>query len=179
MCTSFVLCADKTYIGMNFDIFDRPILLSLKGSDQLIVLQYDGAGFQHAFGINQSGTFMNMLMVEPNEAGKYRRGKDCIHVSRLFDEILGGKFDPASVDRLLIEKAIVNGPAMVSVYNMLAMVGRQVWVVEPGRGVIPFGVTGNDFMALTNFPLSDFIGRDYSQVTGGGADRYKTYCLAA
>ena len=166
MCTSFVLYAEKTYIGMNFDISDRPILLSLKGSDQLIVLQYDGAGFHHAFGINQSGTFMNMLMVEPQEAGKYRRGKDCIHVNRLFDEILGWKFDPASVDRLLMEKAIVNVPG-ISVHNMLAMASRQVWVIEPGRGVIPFGETGSDFMALTNFPLSDFIGRDYSQVTGG------------
>jgi len=28
----------------------------------------------------------------------------------------------------------------------------------------------------TSFPLSDFVGRPYSQVTGGGADRYITCC---
>jgi hypothetical protein len=72
MCTSFVLYSDKTYIGMNFDISDRPIKLSMRGTDQFLVFQKDGPSFFPAFGINRSGTFMNLLMVDPNEAGKYR-----------------------------------------------------------------------------------------------------------
>lgn len=60
MCTSFVLHADQTYIGMNFDIADRPISLSLKGLSLFLVQQKEGAQFLPAFGINRTGAFMNM-----------------------------------------------------------------------------------------------------------------------
>jgi hypothetical protein len=60
-----VVYSDKTYIGMNFDISDRPIALSLKNNDPFLVSQRDGTTFYPAFGLNRSGAFMNLLMVEP------------------------------------------------------------------------------------------------------------------
>jgi hypothetical protein len=173
MCTSFVLYSDKTYIGMNFDISDRPIKLSMRGTGQLLVSQKDGPSFLPAFGINRSGTFMNLLMVDPNEAGKYRRGKDCVHIIRVFDDVLAGQTSPVALGAYLRDKTVVNVPN-TSVHSMVAGRDRCAYVIEPGRTNVSFDSVGGDFLVLTNFPLSDFVDRDYRDVTGGGADRYKT-----
>jgi hypothetical protein len=158
---------------MNFDISDRPIKLSLSGFDQLLIFQKDGSSFYPAFGINRSGSFMNLLMVDPNEAGKYRRGKGCVHIIRIFDDILGGRVSPDGLDSYLMDKTVVNVPE-ISVHSMIAGRDRRAYVVEPGRANIPFTSESSDFLILTNFPLSDFIDRDYRDVTGNGAERYKT-----
>jgi hypothetical protein len=173
MCTSFVLYSDRTYIGMNFDISDRPIKLSMRGADQLLVFQRDGPSFFPAFGINSSGTFVNLLMADPNEAGKYRRGKNCVHIMRVFDDVLGGQASPVDLSAYLRDKTVVNVPN-ISVHSMVAGSDRCAYVIEPGRTNISFDSTSSDFLVLTNFPLSDFVGRDYRDVTGSGADRYKT-----
>lgn len=175
MCTSFVLYADKTYIGMNFDISDRPIKLCMRGADQLVVYQHDGSRFYPSFGINRSGTFTNMLMVDPIEAGVYRRGKNCIHINRVFDDILAGDVAPDALSDFLRDKAVVNVPGF-SVHSMVAARNRCAYVIEPGRGTLPFDSGRSDFLALSNFPLSDFADQDYRVVTGPGADRYRTCC---
>jgi hypothetical protein len=172
MCTSFVLYSDKTYIGMNFDISDRPIKIGIKGADQLLVFQKDGSSFFPAFGINKKGTFMNLLMVAPNEAGRYRRGKNCVHIMRVFDDVLGGRTGPGELSVYLRDRTVVNVPN-ISVHSMVAGRDRCACVIEPGRANIPFDGVDRDFLVLTNFPLSDWIGRDDHDVTGSGADRYK------
>jgi hypothetical protein len=172
MCTSFWLYSGKTYIGMNFDISDRPILLTLKDGSQFIVVQKDGPSFYQSFGINKSGAFINMLMVDPTEAGMYRRGKNCVHVSRLLAEVLGG-LSAEGLETLLREKTIVNPPA-ISVHSLVTAEDHTAWVVEPGRKNLRYQPPAQNFAALTNFPLSGCVGLEYSQVEGGGADRYKT-----
>jgi hypothetical protein len=157
---------------MNFDISDRQIKLSMRGSDQLVVFQKDGHKFFPAFGINSNGTFMNLHIVDPNEAGKYRRGKNCVHIIRIFDDILNGQISPDALSDFLQGKTIVNVPN-ISVHSMVAGRDRCAYVVEPGRNSIPFDRASRDFLVLTNFPLSDYVDQDYHEVTGDGADRYK------
>jgi hypothetical protein len=171
MCTSFVFYAEKTYIGMNFDISDRAIKLGLRGDDQLIVFQQENSRFLPAIGINDNGTFVNLLMVDPIDAGVYRRGKNCVHIIRLFDGILGKQLDLADLGEYLQDKTVVNVP-QISVHSMIAGRGRRACVVEPGRSNILLEDVGEDFMVLTNFPLSDFVRRDYREVDGVGSDRY-------
>lgn len=174
MCTSFVLYeGDKTFTGMNFDLSDRPIKLARKGSDQLIVYQQEEGRFLPAFGFTASGNFMNLLMVEANEAGQYRRGKGCVHIIRLFDEVLGGKVTLENLGGYLADKTVVNVPG-ISVHSLVAGVDRRAMVVEPGRGNIPLDAASQDFCLLTNFPLVDFIDREVSEVCGAGAERYQT-----
>ncbi len=175
MCTSFALYADQTYIGMNFDISDRPIKLSLKGSTQFLVQQKDGDRFYPAFGINKRGAFMNLLMVAPTEAGTYQRRKGCIHIMRLFEEVLDGAVAPEALDARLRDTTIVNVP-QVSVHSLVSGPRRAAQVVAPGRRTVRLGDTAPDFLALTNFPLSDVIGQDDAHVAGDGADRYQTCC---
>ncbi len=171
MCTSFVLYSDKTYIGMNFDISDRPIKICFKENNQFLILQKDRGSFFPAFGINKNGIFMNLLMVEPNEKGKYRRGKNCVHISKIFDDVLAEQISLDKLDTLLQEKTIVNVPN-ISVHSMVVAKDRRAYIIEPGRTNINFKTFDKDFMVLTNFPLSDFIDQDNVNETGVGADRY-------
>lgn len=158
---------------MNFDISGRPIALSLKGTDQVLVLQKDGPNSHPAFGLNGSGAFMNLLMVAPSEAGKYRRGKNCVHILKIFDGILSGQISADSLETLSHESTIVNVPS-ISVHSLVVGDDRSACVIEPGRPITHMASSGRDFLTLTNFPLAGFANQDYRNVTGAGADRYKT-----
>jgi hypothetical protein len=171
MCTSFAVHSEKTVIGMNFDISRRPIKIVLIGEDQLLVLQNDDGQFYPAFGMNSSGTFMNLLMVDPIEEGNYRRGKNCIHILKLFDEVLSGRIEMSELNKYLSNHAIVNVPNH-SVHSMIAGKNRETYIVEPGRKNLDIKSSSRDFMVLTNFPLSDSIDYEYKNVTGAGNDRY-------
>ncbi|OAB42334.1 hypothetical protein [Paenibacillus antarcticus] len=171
MCTSFAVHLDKTFIGMNFDISRRPIKIILLGEDQLLVLQNDGGQFYPAFGLNSSGTFMNLLMVDPIEEVNYRRGKNCVHIMMLFDELLSGRIKLSGLKDYLDNNAIVNVPNH-SVHSMIAGKNRETYIVEPGRNNLNINSSNRDFMVLTNFPLSDNIDNDYRNVKGPGNDRY-------
>lgn len=172
MCTSFVLHRNNTFIGMNFDISERPIKLSLVNGEQFIVYQKEGVKFFPAFGINRRGIFMNLLMVAQSDAGQYRRSKDVVHIIKLFEGLLGGQISPQNLDELLAEKTVVNVPK-ISVHSIVVGESHQAWVIEPGRGEIRLDQTGKDHLALTNFPLMDFFGKD-CEVSGYGAMRYQT-----
>lgn len=173
MCTSFVLYGTKTYIGMNFDISDRPIVLQLKGDDQFVALQKDGDASYPAFGLNRSGTFVNLLMVAPSEAGDYRRGKDVVHLLHLFDDLLGGLLPPSSLEALLRQKTVVNVPNL-SLHSLVVGKEGYACVVEPGRATTYLRGRNRNFLALSNFPLADFANQSYTATTGAGADRYQT-----
>lgn len=171
MCTSFAVHLDKTFIGMNFDISPRPIKIIMSGEDQLLVLQNDGGQFNPAIGMNSSGTFMNLLMVDPIKEGEYRRGKNCVHIMKLFDEILSGRIELSQLNEFLDNNAIVNVPNH-SVHSMIAGRNRETCIVEPGRKNMDINSSDRDFMVLTNFPLSDYNNNEYINVEGPGSDRY-------
>lgn len=171
MCTSFVVSRKGTFIGMNFDISARPIKLVYQKDGQLLVLQEEEGSFLPALGINQNGTFMNLHMVEANEAGMYRRGKNCVHIMRLFADVLGGKLAPADVPAFVEKHTIVNVPQH-SVHSLIASSDGQACVVEPGEKVIELSPEERDFLVLTNFSLSASPGEGCSP----GADRYQTAC---
>ncbi|GAA0722592.1 hypothetical protein GCM10008905_14270 [Clostridium malenominatum] len=171
MCTSFVVHSKKTFIGMNFDN-KNPIKIMIKDDNQFLVLVNENGQFTPSFGCNRNGTFMNTLMVDSNEDGKYRRGKNVIHIMRLLEDILGEKIKPDSLRDLFKNNLIVNVPNY-SVHSMIAGKNKDAYIVEPGRNNIDISSFNRDFMVLSCFPLSDYIGEDYTKVKGTGAERYK------
>ncbi|MBD2868262.1 hypothetical protein [Paenibacillus arenilitoris] len=171
MCTSFAVHRDRTFIGMNFDISDRPIKLALRGEDQLLVLQGENGNDYPAFGMNGRGTFMNLQMVDPKKEGLYRRGKNCVHMMRLFEDVLSGRLEPTALQSYLDGKTITNVPGY-SVHSLIAGKGRHSVVVEPGRGSVEPDEAGRDFVVLTNFSLSNRKDRTFTDVQGAGSDRY-------
>ncbi|MED4753070.1 hypothetical protein [Brevibacillus choshinensis] len=172
MCTSFVVHGERTLIGMNFDISERPIKLVYQKDSQLIVLQEEHGQFLPAFGINKSGTFMNLHMVEENEAGKYRRGKNCVHIMKLFEDVLGEKLALADVSAFVSDHFLVNVPGH-SVQSLIAGRNQQAWVVEPGKGALDVANVDPNFLVMTNFSL--FERNENECITGevAGADRYQ------
>lgn len=172
MCTSFVVYSNQTTVGMNFDISPRPIKLVLKDHRQLLVLQKENGQFLPAFGLNSKGTFMNLLEVDPVEAGKYRRGKNCVHIMRLFEGVLGERLKLADLKEYINHNSIVNVPNY-SVHSLIAGEDQQAFIVEPGRGNIEMSSLDREFMVLTNFSVLDHKRRDAEEVQGLGSERYK------
>jgi len=166
-----VVHKEKTYIGMNFDISNRPIKIVLIGEDQLLVLQNDNGQFYPSFGLNNKGTFMNLLLIDPIEEGSYRRGKNYVHIMKLFEEVLSGRLELTQLSGYLEENKIVNVPNH-SVHSMIAGPNQETYIVEPGRMNLDLTESNREFMVLTNFRLSDYLDSKYSEVTGPRNDRY-------
>lgn len=171
MCTSFVSYGENAIIGMNFDISQRPIKVVLQGDSQFIILQSENGQFFPAFGVNSNGTFMNLQMVEPNDEGTYRRGKNCVHIMRLFEDVLGERIELSSLDTFLEEKTIVNVPNY-SVHSLIAGKSRRAFIVQPGRNNIPLDSVDQEFLVLTNFSLRAGNEQASCDVQGHGQERY-------
>lgn len=173
MCTSYVVRGERTWIGMNFDISERPIKLACQKDSRLIVWQEEGGQFFPALGINKSGTFMNLHMVEANEAGRYRRGKDCVHIMKLFDQVLGEKLALEDVPGFADNHSIVNVPGH-SVHSLIAGEGRRACIVEPGKKTLDFALEDGQFVVQTNFSLCAVRENGGIAADSTGADRYRT-----
>lgn len=176
MCTSFVKYADKTYIGMNFDISDRPIQFKLAYKQALLISQDDGTGFKASFGINHAGAFMNLQLVDPTPSAVYKRSSSNIHIFKIFEAVLDNKVTPATLMDMIGDKRLVNVPNL-SLHSLITGPGRDACIIEPGRSRQPITRGKNDYLLLTNFPLADENGDLTGVVQGDGADRY-TACAA-
>ena len=168
MCTSFVVHSDKTIIGMNFDISQRPIKLALI-DEQFIIFQKNEGRFLPALGCTKSGIFMNLLSVVPNEAGVYRRGKNCVHMIKFFSDVLAEKLELTELQKYVDENIIVNVPNY-SVHSMITGNNQKTFIVEPGRLCTE---RTKKFTVLTNFTFSTLLNADYKNVKGTGSERYK------
>lgn len=167
MCTSFVWRnSGEVIVAMNFDNNGSPFSLSMKEPSQFVVT----VGGAPSFGVNRKGLFINHLMVDSNGKGLYKRGKDVVHTIKLVTDILSGKIKQKDIGEFLSEKEIVNVPGN-SCHCMVSDKSGNVWVVEPGRGIISSSANESKYYLMTNFPLHEYLAS--SKIEGSGADRYK------
>jgi hypothetical protein len=166
MCTSFTWRKDNVLVAMNFDNNNTPFSLSIKDPKQFVIF----VGGKPCFGVNNSGLFINHLMVDSNGNGLYKRGKNVIHTIKLITDVLSGKLAQESINVFLLEKEIVNVPDN-SCHSMIADMSGNVWVVEPGRGIIHSPADESSFYLMTNFSLIDW--KTSGKLEGSGAERYK------
>lgn len=166
MCTSFSFRGDDILTAMNFDNNGMKFKLSISNPNQFIVL-VNGAP---SFGVNKEGIFFNHLMVDGNEKGEYRRGKNIIHTIQLIKNIINCKIQADNIGDYLDSKEIVNVPDY-SAHCMITDRNGNSWVVEPGRGKIHSPADKERFFILTNFSLCDY--NDEKLSTNGGCDRYE------
>lgn len=171
MCTSFAVHKSSMLVAMNFDNNGMPYNISIKNPEQFVVLVDGGRGKYPSFGVNSNGTFINNLSVDSNGKGLYKRAsKKVTHTSKFSDDIFSGRITPTDIDEYLANVEVVNTPDS-SVHNMIVDRDGNVWIVEPGRGVIHSNVGETPFV-MTNFSLLDMESR--GEVYGDGADRYET-----
>ncbi len=167
MCTSFTWRKNNVLTAMNFDNNNVPFSLSLKDPKQFIV----HAGGAPCFGVNSNGLFINHLMVDSNGYGLYKRGKNVIHSIKLITDILSGKLAQADIAGFLSEKEIVNVPNN-SCHSMISDRDGNVWIVEPGRGVIYSAADESPYCLMTNFSLVDY--QSNGNMKGDGVERYQS-----
>lgn len=172
MCTSFTERRNNVLVAMNFDNNGMPFNLNIKDQKKFVVLVDGGRGRYPSFGVNNDGTFINNLMVDSNGKGLYKRAsKKVTHTSKLVGDVLDGIIPPDEISRYLENIEVVNGPDF-SVHNMIVDRCGNVWVVEPGRGVIYSPVDETPYFVMSNFSLCDF--KESGKLKGDGTDRYKT-----
>ena len=165
MCTSFAWRKDNVLVAMNFDNNGAPFSLSLKDPKQFVVL----CGGAPSFGVNSNGSFVNHLMVNSNGNGLYKRGKNVVHTIKLITDILSGKLSQENINTFLSEKEVVNVPDN-SCHSMITDKIGNVWVAEPGRGILYSPADESPFYLMTNFSLIDY--KASGKIEGSGADRY-------
>lgn len=170
MCTSFVERKNDIIIAMNFDNNGMPFHVK-KDAKQFIVLVDTGKGKYPSFGVNCNGTFINNLLVNSNGKGTYKRAsKKVTHTSKLTDDILNGIISSDEIGQYLSNIEVVNSPDS-SVHNMIVDRCGNVWIVEPGRGVIYSQTDETPYFLMTNFSLCDF--NENKCLSSDGRDRYE------
>lgn len=170
MCTSFIHRKSDVFIAMNFDNNGMPFNVKMDDPTQFVALVDGGRGKWPSFGVNAYGVFCNNLNVNSNGRGLYKRaGKKVTHTSKLTTDILSGVISPGEIGGYLDTVEVVNSPDH-SVHNMITNTEGDVWVVEPGRGVIYSPANESPYFVVTNFSLCDYHGQGTPE--GDGADRY-------
>ncbi len=72
MCTSFIYRKSAVLIGMNFDNDGKDFKVSVKPAGKFLVSVSAQNTFFPSIGVNREGVFVNDMMVDPCEAGKYK-----------------------------------------------------------------------------------------------------------
>lgn len=164
MCTSFIKKTDHhCYIGMNFDNDGMSYFIDTKKKDWFFVSVLINQIKRPSFGVHKSGIFFNNLMVEPNELGKYRRGKGVVHTSRLLSEIINGKILVDELEEYLSQTEIVNVPDY-STHQMICDTKGDVWIIEPGIGKLHQPLENGEFQLMTNTSLLNHINKEEAPI---------------
>jgi hypothetical protein len=172
MCTSFIHRKDDILIAMNFDNNGMQYEINTKDPNQFTVLVNGGKGKVPSFGINSDSVFINHLMVNSNGKGLYKRpSKRITNTARLVKDVLNGLISPDDLSSYLQTIEIVNVPDF-SIHNMICNKNGDVWVIEPGRGIIYSPMKETPYFIMTNFSLCDY--KATKLLTGSGIERYKT-----
>jgi hypothetical protein len=166
MCTSFTYRGADIITAMNFDNNGMEYKLSTANPNQFTVL-VNGAP---SFGVNKDGVFVNHLMVDGNENGLYRRGKNIIHSIQLIKDILDCKINADDIRAYLDKKEIVNVPNY-SAHCMITDAVGNTWVIEPGRGISYSSANNEPYTIMTNFSICDY--KKGIIPTDCGYDRYE------
>ena len=155
MCTSFICRNGDVIVGMNFDNNGMKTSIRTDMPGQFAVYVDGGRGKYPSFGVRSGGTFINNLIVDSNGKGLYRRPSSKVtHTSKLVADVLSGAIPPEEFGAYLDRTEVVNTPDW-SCHNMLCDPQGNVWVAEPGRGVISSPADASPFFVMTNFSLWD------------------------
>ena len=171
MCISFIQRKDDIIIAMNFDNNVMNYSINTKDPKQFVVLVDGGRGKYPSFGVNSEGMFINHLMVDSNGKGLYKRpSKKVTSTIKLVKEVLDGTIISEDLCTYLEKMEIVNVPDF-SIHNMICDKDGNVWVTEPGRGILHSSAKDTPYFIMSNFSLCDY--KETELLTGSGVDRYE------
>ena len=171
MCTSFVDRRDDLIIAMNFDNNGMNFNLNEKNPEIFSIDVKTNRGNMISFGVNKEGTFINDLACDSNGKGAYKRvSRNRTLTTYLVKNLLERKIPHEELENYLEEVEIVNAPNL-STHNLIITPTGNVYVIEPGRGIMRSKKDEEPYVIMTNFSLIDFKkGHDYID---SGFNRYQ------
>ena len=172
-CSSFAIYSDRIWYGMNFDYGPTDIGLSLGHSGETTVFYATFTGGGHIAEMNSRGLFADLQILDYNTPQAFARAPDSIEIHTLYDEPILSRGTVAEVLDYIGSRVLTNSWGLSS-HALFADREGSAAVIEPFANYT--GITQNTgpFLVMTNFPVHDFAGRSYEQVSGTGAARYRT-----
>jgi hypothetical protein len=179
-CTSFAVYVDsnRVFYGMNFDYPEVEMKLSITeaGDVKFFHLQfYSGGNFASTVGMNQNGFFSSCQMLYPEVNEWHYPGLNEITIGTLYYYSLMYCDITQSVnDYLLAPPAELIHNYGLTLHDIFADKYGNAIVVEVGDPSHLITEIKDNFLVMANFPNNEFEGMPYTEVTGVGADRYKS-----
>lgn len=175
-CTSFIVYDCGTYYGMNFDFPDTDLKFSIQTINQTKVFTMafqDGDEFVTTVRMNENGLFFAEQMEYP-EMRKIKALKgDQYYIGDVGLNIAGMK-NTSDVLDFIKNKTLVN--RNVTVHQLVADKNGNSAVLEAGETTNNIIKTKDKYQVMTNFSQMNVINKKTDEISGVGADRYKTAC---
>lgn len=173
-CTSFAEYSDTILYGMNFDYSEVELMFSIDKNENgkvIEVLFNKGENVLGSSAMNEQGLFMAFQMQFPLQMSKSELSNNEMNTWDLYWMIWNYQ-KCEQVKDYLKDKRLVN--MNLTVHQLFADRYGDSFIVEVGDDdnvIIPIE---GQFIVMTNFTNSWFIGKPYTEVIGAGDDRYKT-----
>jgi hypothetical protein len=177
-CTSFAVYGDKIFYGMNFDYPQVELQFSIIHYEGMKVFQshfIENGNLATVCGMNDCGVFSSIQMLYP-QVTSWPEGKE--NEINLYEAYILALLQVDSlqeaityIDTTGTRVIHINGS---SLHDFFADKYKNACVLEVGAENNLFTHMENDFIVMTNFPNNQFIGKPLEQISGVGADRYKT-----
>jgi len=179
-CTSFTVYADsnRVFYGMNFDYPEVEMKLSITESGDVKFFHfqfYSGGGFASTVGMNINGFFSSCQMLYPEVNEWHYPDVNEIDAGTLYYySLIYCENAQSVVDDLLALPAELLHNYGLTLHDIFADKYGNAMVAEVGESGHLITEIQDNFLVMTNFPNNEFEGQPYTDVTGVGADRYKS-----
>lgn len=172
-CTSFAVFSTNNLYGMNFDYPETEIRIIIHQTElgKAIALEFkEGNEYIPFVGMNSKGLLVASQMLYPNKQPKEKLEKNEIYIGEL-GSLIGVHEKVGQIENYILDKKLVNMP--ITIHKLFADKYGDSMIVEVGDYENNIVKTNENFIVMTNFSNSNFIDKDYHEVYGVGADRFK------
>ena len=177
-CTSYVVYSSNIYYGMNFDYPDVVLLFTITQTQNFKIFQaffIQNGDTSVICGMNSGGLFSSIQMLYPQlTSWPAPQPTD----KNLYDAYLLALYNSSDLQTALsfinllgIKVKHIPG---YTLHDFFADKNKNAYVLEVGENENLITPIQNNFMVMTNFSNYDFAGKPLDQISGAGADRYKT-----
>lgn len=180
MCTSFANYYVAPLYGMNFAIFETPLRLRvIQGKDEINVFYLDvwiEDKFLETAAMNTKGLFGNVQQNISDNHISIDISENQISMEELYYSALANGERISDVKNIIGTKKVRFKdilPIEFKLHNLFADKYGNAIAIETCNGENDITDISGKHMVLTNFPIGEFKGKHYSEVTGSGDDRYK------
>jgi len=151
MCSSYFVFGSRPYLAMNFD-FNEPYKVGLAYEDTFgILIKYDGF-YGRPLGVRRDGTAANVQLAPPVRKNEPRDVPNAVGLHDVLHAAMGGDLKIQDLPRYFEEHTVVH-QYEGRTHGMITHKDGQVYIIEPGRGVLTNKDFEGDYAVLTNFAL--------------------------